>query len=142
VTIEVRAGEWTRPLPSPDTVSGKYWSALAAGQLLIQHCPECGQYQFYPRALCVHCGGEPVWREVSGRGTIYTFTVIRQNGIPAFQKDIPYVVAMIQLEEGVRLMGNVTGCPVDEIRVGMEVRPYVVGAEPGIAIPQWEPVRD
>jgi uncharacterized protein len=142
VTIEVRAGEWTRPLPAPDNISREYWSALAEGRLLIQECRDCGHYQFYPRALCEHCGGQPAWREVSGRGTIYTFTVIRQNGVPAFRKDIPYVVAMIQLEEGVRLMGNVTGCPVDQIRVGMQVRPHVVRAEPDIGIPLWEPVPD
>ena len=142
MTIEVRAGEWTRPLPSPDVVSTEYWAALAGGRLLIQHCPDCDHYQFYPRALCEHCGSEPAWREVSGRGTIYTFTVIRQNGIPAFQKDIPYVVAMIQLEEGVRLMGNVTGCPVDEVRIGMEVRPYAIRMEPELAVLQWEPARD
>jgi uncharacterized OB-fold protein len=139
MTIEIRAGEWTKPLPAPDVISAEYWSALSSGRLLVQHCPDCGHYQFYPRALCTSCGSEPVFREVSGRGTVYTFTVIRQNGVPAFQSDVPYVVAMIQLEEGVRLMGNVTGCPVEEVRVGMEVRPYAVPAEPGIGILQWEP---
>jgi uncharacterized protein len=140
VTIEVRDGEWTKPLPAPDLTSGHYWSALASGRLLIQHCPGCGHSQFYPRALCTRCGGEPAWLEVSGRGTVYTFTVIRQNGVPAFQNETPYLVAMIELEEGVRLMGNITGCPVDDVEVGMEVRAYAVRAEADIAIPLWEPV--
>jgi uncharacterized protein len=142
VTIEVRAGEWTKPLPEPDPISREYWAALGSGRLLVQHCPDCGHSQFYPRAMCAGCGGEPVWHEVSGRGTVYTFTVIRQNGVPAFRNDVPYVVAMIELEDGVRLMGNITGCPVDEVRVGMEVQAYAVRAEPDIAIPLWEPVPD
>jgi uncharacterized protein len=140
VTIEVRDGEWTKPLPAPDVISGHHWSALASGRLLIQRCPTCGHSQFYPRALCARCGLEPDWLEVSGRGTVYTFTVIRQNGLPAFQNETPYVVAMIEIEEGVRLMGNITGCPPDDVAVGMEVRAYAVRAEADIAIPLWEPI--
>jgi uncharacterized protein len=142
VTIEVRASEWAKPLPAPDVISAEYWSALASGRLLVQRCPECDRRQFYPRAMCTQCGAEPVWEEVSGRGTIYTFTVIRQNGVPPFRDETPYVVAMIELEEGPRLMGNITGCAVDEVRVGMAVRAYAVNTEPGIAIPLWEPAPD
>ncbi len=142
MTIEVRAGEWTKPLPAPDIISREYWSGLDSGRLMIQRCPHCSHCQFYPRAMCASCGGEPAWLEVSGRGTVYTFTVIRQNGVPAFRNDTPYVVAMIDIEEGVRLMGNITGCPVDEVRIGMDVRAYAVRAEPDIAIPLWEPARD
>jgi uncharacterized protein len=139
VTIEVRPGEWAKPLPSPDVISAEYWAALASGRLLVQNCQECGRRQFYPRALCTQCGAVPVWEEVSGRGTVYTFTIIRQNGVPPFRDETPYVVAMIELEEGPRLMGNITGCSVDEVRVGMAVRAYAVGVEPGMAIPMWEP---
>jgi uncharacterized OB-fold protein len=141
VTIEVRPGEWTKPLPAPDMISAEYWSALASGRLLVQRCPDCRRRQFYPRAVCTQCGGDPTWEEVSGRGTVYTFTVIRQNGVPSFRDETPYVVAMIELEEGPRLMGNVTGCSVEEVRVGMAVRAYAVEAESGIAIPLWEPAR-
>jgi uncharacterized OB-fold protein len=87
----------------------------------------------------VACGADPGWEEVSGRGTVHTFTVIRQQGVPSFRDETPYVVAMIDLEEGPRMMGNLTGCPVDDVRIGMAVRAYALEAGPGIGIPMWEP---
>ncbi len=139
MTIDVRQADWAKPLPDLDRVSGTFWSAAAEGRLLIQRCPSCGHGQFYPRALCVACGADPEWEEVSGRGTVHTFTVIRQQGLPAFRDETPYVVAMVDLEEGPRMMGNVTGCGVEEVRVGMAVRAYAIEAAPGIGIPMWEP---
>lgn len=137
MTLEVRPMEWNKPLPALDPVSSVYWRAAAEGRLLIQHCPACGQRQHYPRAVCTRCGGTPEWEEASGRGTVHTFTVIRQNGAPGFRDDGPYVVAMIELEEGPRLMGNVSH-PVDEVYVGMAVRAYVALAEPDVGVVQWE----
>lgn len=140
MTIEVRRGEvWTKPLPAQEPLSREFWAAADEGRLLIQQCPACGHRQFYPRALCTACGADPVWLEASGRGTVHTFTVIRQQGMPAFTDDVPYVVAMIELDEGPRMMGNVTGCPVDDVTVGMRVRAYAVEAEDGVAVPMWEP---
>jgi hypothetical protein len=139
VTIEVRKEDWTRTLPAPDTLSGEYWSALASGRLLFQECPSCGHRQFYPRAMCTQCAAAPEWREASGLGIVHTFTVIRQNGLPGFKDEVPYVVAMIELAEGPRLMGYVTGCPIEDVAVGMSVKAYAVEAEPGLAILQWEP---
>jgi len=140
MTMDVRhVDEWTKPVPAPEPVSSEFWSAAAEGRLLIQRCPSCGSRQFYPRALCTACGGVPEWEEASGRGTIHTFTVIRQQGAKTFRDEVPYVVAMIELEEGPRMMGNVTGCPVDSVSIGMAVRAYAVEAEPGVAIPFWEP---
>jgi len=137
MTLVVRQEEWTKPLPAPDPLSAHYWEAAARGHLLIQRCPDCGQRQHYPRALCLRCGGTPEWEEASGRGTVYTFTVVRQNGAPGFVDETPYVVAMVELEEGPRLMGNVTH-PIDEVTVGMAVQAYVIEAAPGVGIVQWD----
>jgi hypothetical protein len=141
--IDVRTvGEWLRPLPGPDLVSAVYWKAAAEGRLLIQRCPSCGVRQFYPRALCTTCGGDPEWEEASGRGTVYTFTVIRRQGLEPFRDEVPYVVAMIALDEGPLVMGNVTGCPVDDVTIGMAVQAYVVEAAPDLGVPFWEPAGD
>jgi len=135
--LEVRRHEWTKPLPAPDPLSAVYWAAAAEGRLLIQRCPACGHRQHYPRAACTRCGTTPGWEEASGRGTVHTFTVVRQNGAPGCRDEAPYVVAIIELEEGPRMMGNVTH-PPDEVFVGLPVRAYVVEAEPGVGIVQWE----
>ena len=77
--------EWTRPVPRPDAVSAPYWEAAARGELLIQECKSCGHRQFYPRAVCTDCGGDVDWLTCSGRGTVHTFTVIRQNHAKPFK---------------------------------------------------------
>jgi uncharacterized protein len=134
-----RGSTWERPLPAPDPVSEGFWSAAAEGRLLIQHCQECGERQFYPRAVCVACGSEPEWEEASGRGTVHTFTIIRQNGARPFRDELPYVVAIVELAEGPRMMGNVKGVAVEDVYVGMEVTAYMVEAEEGVGVPMWRP---
>jgi uncharacterized protein len=131
--------EWRKPLPVIDEVNGAYWSAAAEGRLLIQECPHCHHRQFYPRALCTRCGGEPEWLECSGRGTVHTFTVVRQMGMRPFRDELPYVVAMIELEEGPRMMGNVTGCDPDAVRIGLPVEAYFVRAAEDVGVVMWRP---
>ena len=136
----VPAEEWKKPLPQLEAMSAPFWRGVAEGRLLHQRCPACGHRQFYPRPVCTVCGGDPEWAESSGRGTVHTFTVIRQFGGAGFREELPYVVAMIELEEGVRMMGNVTGCAVEEVRIGMPVEAWAVLAEEGIGVPFWRPV--
>lgn len=135
----VTADGWDRPLPDPDPVSSPYWAAAARGQLLIQRCPSCGRRQFYPRALCRTCGAEPEWEPVSGEGTVHTFTVVRQYGIPPFKQEVPYVVAMVDLAEGPRMLTNLVQCDPEQVAVGMAVEPVVVVAGPEVGIPYWRP---
>ncbi|HXA30915.1 MAG TPA: Zn-ribbon domain-containing OB-fold protein [Acidimicrobiales bacterium] len=143
MTLEVRSVEkWTKPTPAPDPVSAPFWEAAAQGRLLLQRCPSCGSRQFYPRAICTTCGADPQWEEASGRGTVYTFTVIRQQGAEPFKGEVPYVVAMIALDEGPMMMGNVTGCPPDDVSIGLVVQAYSVEVEPGVGVVYWEPAQD
>ena len=132
--------EWTRPIPRPDAVSAPYWEAAARGELLIQECTSCGHRQFYPRAVCTDCGGDVDWLTCSGRGTVHTFTVIRQNWAAPFKELMPYVVAMVELEEGPRMMTNLTDCTPDDVSIGMPVEAYVVKVEDGLGLPFWRPV--
>jgi hypothetical protein len=90
--------------------------------------------------MCTACAAEPVWVEASGRGTVHTFTVIRQNRGEPFRSQLPYVVAMVDLDEGVRMMANVTDCAPDDVRVGMAVEAYTVKVEDGLGIPFFRPV--
>jgi uncharacterized OB-fold protein len=141
VTAEVVDGVWDRPVPGVDAVSAPYFRACARGELLVQRCPECGHRQHYPRAMCGHCAAEPDWEPVSGLGTVYTYTVIRQMGASPFRDELPYVVAMIELDEGVRMMSNVTGCAPGDVSIGMPVEVYMVMAGPDVAVPFFRPRR-
>jgi uncharacterized protein len=138
--MDVRAVDsWEKPIPAGGNVIGEFWSAAAEGRLVFQQCPVCGTRQHYPRLLCRTCGAEPEWRDASGDGVVHTFTIVRQNGAKPFNDELPYVVAIVELAEGPRMMGNVTGCPPESVTVGMPVRAYAVRVEDGLAIPFWEP---
>ncbi len=141
-TPDARAAfsEWgDRPVPVPDGSSAEYWAAAARGELLLQFCRSCGASQFYPRFACRWCAGEPEWRRASGLGVVHTFTVIHQNGSRAFRERVPYVVAMVELEEGPRMMCNVTHCSPEQVHIGMAVEVCFVPVEEGLAIPQFRP---
>ena len=128
-----------KPIPATDAVSAPFFEAAAEGRLLYQRCRACGHAQFYPRALCTACGATPEWAEASGRGHVHTFTIVRQYGAPPFAEELPYLVAIIDLEEGVRMMGNVTDIEVDVAGIGMPVEAYALKVESKLAIPYWRP---
>ena len=128
-----------RPLPQPDHVSKAFWEAAADGKVLYQECTSCGHRQFYPRAMCTECAGDVEWREASGRGTVHTFTVIRQNWAKPFVEELPYIVAMVELDEGVKMMTNITDVDIDTVAVGMAVEAYTVKVEDGLGVVFWRP---
>jgi uncharacterized OB-fold protein len=138
----IRGGEWRRPLPDPDATQRPFYEAAARGELRLQRCPDCDHAQFYPRAVCVACGADPEWVAASGRGTVHTFTVVRQNFMAPFKDELPYVVAMVELEEGVRMMTNITGCTPEEVHIGLAVEAYAVECAEGLAVPFWRPARE
>lgn len=111
-----------KPGPTPSPISRPFWDAVERGQLLVQRCRRCGHHQHYPRALCVGCWSEDVeWTAATGRGRVWTHTVVHKPGHPAWQRDVPYVLALVELEEGPRLVSNVIGIAPAAVRVGMSV---------------------
>jgi uncharacterized OB-fold protein len=110
-------------LPQPDLETQDYWDAAREGKLFIKHCNACGQDFFYPRTYCPKCWSiDTEWKEASGRGRIYTFTVVQQNDLPPFNDRVPYVVAIVELDEGVRMTSNIEGVAPDDVRCDMRVR--------------------
>jgi uncharacterized protein len=107
--------------PSLTEASRPFWTGGARGQLLILWCAACARWVHPPRAACAECGGPLEPRPVSGRGTVFTFTVNRQ----AFRPDVPvpYVIAMVELEEqaGLRFTTNIVGCDPEAVSIGMPV---------------------
>lgn len=108
------------PVANPDTAV--FWDACNEKRFLIQTCSACGQSQFYPRSICKSCHSTDLeWRDASGRGSIKTFTVVHYAPTPGFNEDLPYVLALIDLEEGVRAMMNVIECNIADVHIGMEI---------------------
>ena len=115
--------ELVKPLPVPTPVSRPFWEGLADGKVRIQKCDACGTWVFYPRSRCSSCLSDRLrWRDVSGKGTLYTFTIARQPTSPHFADETPQLLAVVELDEGVRLMSLLHGCTIDEVEIGMPVR--------------------
>ena len=111
-----------RPLPRINEDTRPFWEGCKAHELRFQKCQDCGLVRWPPSVVCPHClSGDTVWINASGRGTVYTFAVFRRAFHEAFQANIPYVTASIQLEEGPRILSNVVGCPPAQVACDMPV---------------------
>jgi uncharacterized OB-fold protein len=132
---------YRKPLPRIDEESRGFWEALARHELYFQRCRSCGTNRLYPRAVCPVClSSHTEWVRASGRGTVYTFTVTHQNQSPGFREELPYVLAIVELEEGGRLMTNVVGCAPDAVRIGMPVEVVFDDATPEVTLAKFRPV--
>jgi uncharacterized OB-fold protein len=127
--------------------SGPFWEATREGRLLVQWCTECDRGIFYPRSFCPICGsgrGSLEWRTASGRATVHAATVENKPAATGagFANGEPYVVALVELEEGVRMMTNVIGCPPDEVKVGKAVTLTWERLSDGRQLPQFTPAAE
>jgi hypothetical protein len=129
-----------KPAPVPDPLTRPFWDSATARRLIVQRCRACGRRQFYPRGHCTSCWSSDLeWVESSGLGTVYSFTVIHRTHEAGFADDVPYVFALIDLDDGVRLSANVTGGAADGMAVGLPVR-VVFRRRGGVALPLFAPV--
>lgn len=129
-----------KPIPRVDEESRGYWEACRRHELRIQRCAACGTFRHHPRAVCPACmSSEVEWVLSSGRGTVYTFTVTHQNQAPGFREELPYVLAWVEVEEGVLLLTNVVGCAPESVRIGMPVEVVFEDVGEEIAIPRFRP---
>ena len=116
------AGAIKHPKPALDQETRAYWEGAGRHELVLQRCVACGATQHRPRALCATCLSERIEHFVaSGRGTLHTYTVTHQNQAPGFREALPCVLAVVQLDEGPRMMTNLVGCAPDAVRIGMPV---------------------
>ncbi|MEY4373718.1 MAG: hypothetical protein RL219_2487 [Actinomycetota bacterium] len=129
----------TRP-PRRTEETAPFWDACAQRRLVLPRCVTCTQLIWYPRRFCPACGStDIVWEQMSGNGSVYTFTVVRRGQGP--YKDVsPYVLAYVELDEGPRLLTNVVTDDVESIRCGQRVRVRFDAAGDSDAIPRFEPV--
>jgi uncharacterized OB-fold protein len=112
----------SRPIPQADPATSPYWEATRAHRLVLPRCDACGEVHFYPRAICPHCGGDTfTWIEAGGHGEVFSFTTVKRAPSPAFEAQVPYVVAIVALDEGPHLMTNIVDCDPDQVRIGDRV---------------------
>ena len=122
------------PAPEANPETKPFWDAAAEGRLLIKKCVTCGQVHFYPRAICPFCGSDKTeWVSASGRGTVYSYSVMRR--VP-----IPYALAYVTLDEGVTMMTNIVDGDLDAIRIGQRVTVAFKPSEGGPPVPMFRPM--
>lgn len=132
--------KYNKPLPRIDEESKGFWEACQRHELYVQRCRACRSSRYYPRALCPAClSDDTEWVRCSGRGEVYTFTVTNQNQAPGFREELPYVLAYVELQEGLRVLTNIVDCPPESVRIGMPVEVVFDDVTAGVTLPKFKP---
>jgi hypothetical protein len=128
------------PVPEPSAETVPFWTAAKENRLVIPRCRTCDNTWFPPTHVCPSCGADNyAWVEASGRGKVFSFVVIHRIYHPGFADKVPYVVAVIELDEGPRLISNVVGVAPDLVRCDMPVRVVFDERRRDMTIPQFTP---
>jgi enoyl-CoA hydratase/carnithine racemase/uncharacterized OB-fold protein len=133
--------QYTKPIPVVQPWSEAFWKSTKKHTLLIQKCGSCESLIFYPRKRCPDCWSTELgWQEASGRGKVYTFTVVRDMVETKFMPDLPYVLAMVELDESIRMMTRIVECDPAVVEIGMEVEVVFEDITERHALPLYRPV--
>ncbi|MFA7666308.1 MAG: Zn-ribbon domain-containing OB-fold protein [Burkholderiaceae bacterium] len=128
-------------VPKPDALTRPYWDAARAGRLVAQRCNVCSRIWHPPLPSCPACGAQSiVWIPLSGNGVIYSHTIIHHAAHAAVADRTPYLVALVTLDEGPRLVSNILDCPMRAVRIGMRVAVTFQEIAPDIFLPQFRPL--
>jgi uncharacterized protein len=134
--------KYSKPLPHIDEENRPWWEALRRHELYIQKCRHCGEVRYYPRALCTNCLSlDTQWIKCSGRGKVYTFTATYQNQAPGFRESLPYIMAYVELDEGVKMLTNLVDCTPEQARIGMPVEVVYEDVTPAVTLAKFRPAR-
>jgi uncharacterized OB-fold protein len=131
---------YEKPLPVLNADNKEFWESCKNHQLRIQKCHDCGELRWPPSFLCPHCHAQDSeWVQVSGKGTVYTFTIFHRAYHLGFKEDIPYVTAVIELDEGPHLLSNIVDCEPGEVRCDMPVEVVWADIDEDFSIPKFKP---
>lgn len=130
--------KYTKPLPAMTGLTREYYDGCARGELRFQRCTHCGTFRHVPREICAACSSfDWEWVASSGRGTVYTWTVVVRALHPDFVGDTPYAPVVVEMEEGVRVVSQVLDCPPDQLRVGLPVQVKFVAVSDQVTLPYF-----
>ena len=132
-----------KPKPVVNPWAKPFWDAAREGRLVYQRCKDCGTNIFYPRIACTNCFSDNLeWVQSSGKGTIYSYTVVESNCPSAFVGDLPFVIAIVKLQEkGVQMLSNIVGCDPKEVRCDMPVEVLFEKLTDDISLPKFKPIK-
>ncbi len=136
-----QSDETPRLGPRPVTrLDEEFWAHCAEERLCFQVCTSCDTWRHLPRTMCARCGSAQwSWRASNGRGSLYSWTVTHQAMLPQFDSEVPYVVAVVELEEGVRMVSQLRGVEVKDLALGSPLDLYFERFEEGLVLPMFRP---
>lgn len=133
---------YRKPLPHIDEESRPWWEAAQRHELYAQKCRDCGALRFHPRAQCTSClSSRTEWIRCKGTGKIYTFTVTNQNQATGFREALPYVMAWVEVDEGLKMLTNIVDCPPEQVKIGMPVEAVFDDVTPEVTLVKFRPAR-
>jgi len=133
--------KYSKPLPQITPYSKPFWDGAKRHEFLIQKCKDCDKFVFYPKLVCPFCLSENLeWIKASGRGKVYSYMVVYSYQPRPFAEDVPYVVAIIELDEGVKMMSNVVECDPETVRCDMDVEVIFDDVTPDMTLTKFKPV--
>lgn len=127
-------------LPTADAETEPFWEAARQARLLLRRCGGCGKAHFYPRRFCPSCWSADVeWETAGGGATLYTWSVVHSNDLPPFRERLPYVAAVVDLDEGPRMMTNIVDCDPGALTIGMRLSVAFEERTDDITVPVFRP---
>jgi hypothetical protein len=133
---------YTKPLPRGEDYNREFYQFCKQHELRFQRCSHCGAWRHMPRESCQACGSFAwTWERSSGRGQVFSWTVIHRALHPGFADDVPYAVVVIELEEGVRVVSHVIDLPPEELRLGLPVEVVFDDVTPEVSLPKFRPAQ-
>jgi uncharacterized protein len=130
---------YKKPLPHIHPETKEYWDATKRHELVMRRCRSCNEFYFYPRDFCPTCFSFDVeWKKVTGRGKLYSYTICHRP-LEGFEEDGPYNIALVELEEGVRMMSTVVDCPQEDLKIGMALEVVFDDVTPEVTLPKFKP---
>lgn len=133
-----------KPLPQITDLTRPFWTAAKNGRLVLQKCGKCSTFNFFPKPWCIECGSRDLaWTDAKPFGTVYSFTTSHTVSMnyPGWEADLPVMMCLIDLDDGVRLYGQVTGCQPEQLKIGMRVQVYFEDISDQAGIPKFRPVQ-
>ena len=132
--------EYTKPLPIPDEDPEPFFEACKRHELQMQKCGACGKVRFEPGPICPGCLSDKfTWERLSGNGTVYTFSVVHHPYYPGFKGELPYVIAVVVLDEGPRILTNILDCKAEDVKIDMPVKVTFKDCTDEITLPYFVP---
>ena len=129
-----------KPIPRPSGTTRPFWDGLNERKVQIQRCDGCDSWVFYPRTRCPSCLSDLlIWREVSGQGVLYTYTLARQPTAPHFADETPQQLAVVELDEGVRMTSTLVNVEPSDIVIGMRLQPYFDQVTDDVTLLRYQP---